>query len=142
RLLTQRAGDRADPGSDPALRDRPDRTLPGGGQLPLLQPAGTLRAFERRQGEGFRPEEGGQRAPQVGVLGGRVSDDPGGAGGEVVDAAAGEEARQASGPVGAGGAARPGRLPPVAQAAGVRPEALPGGLSQTQTPTPTKKKDP
>src|SRR5262249_42105861 len=116
--------------------------LPGGGQLPLLQPAGALRALERRQGEGFGSEEGGQRPSEVGVLGGGVSDDPGGAGSEVLDAAAGEEAGQAEGPVGAGGAARPGRLPPVAQAAGVRPESLPGGLSQTQTQTPTKKKDP
>ena len=70
------------------------------------------------QGEGLGRQEDRQRAPEVGVLRGGVPDDAGCAGGEVVDAAAGEEARQAQGPVDPGSEDRPGGVSPVAQAGG------------------------
>ena len=60
-----------------------------------------------------------------------------------VDAAAGEEAGQAQGPVGPGGEDRPGGVPPVAQAGAVRPEAVPEGLRrERRRPKPlAKRKD-
>ena len=76
--------------------------------------------------KGVGRQEDRQRPPEVGVLRGGVPDAAELAAGEGVDAAAGEEARQAEGARDPGGEDRPDGVPPVAQAGGVRRQAVPG----------------
>src|SRR5262249_54891646 len=70
-----------------------------------------------------------QRAPEVGVRGGGVVDAAELPGGQVVDATAVEEAWDEGGARDPGGQDRPGGLPPVAQAGGIRRPAVPGVVS-------------
>jgi hypothetical protein len=97
--------------------------------LPVVRAAGGLHARERRQGEGRGRPQDRQRAPEVGVLRGRVVDAAELPRGEVVDAAAVQEARGEEGARDPGGEDRADGVPPVAEADRLRRQEVPGVVS-------------